>query len=912
MGNNKIDQQSNGPLPNKNAKPGEPESFQPQTGIFQGETYSMGPGGIFIGGKSFATASPTTATLPNGKTVILGPSGVSVQNAADVLPITKQGHFAPSQTGIFQGESYSMGRDGIIIGGKSFAIASPTTATLPNGKTVILGPSGVSVQNAADILSITQQGEFAPKQTGIFQGVSYSIGSDGIIINGKSFATASPTTATLPNGKVIILGPSGLSMEDAADMFLSITRQGGSVLAQPQTGMFHGMPYSLGSDGAMLIDGKSFAAASPTTATLPNGKILVVGPSGVSVQNAPDFSFPITKQGGIASPKPQTGMFHGMPYSLGSDGTMIVDGKSFDIASPTTATLPNGKVLIVGPSGVSVQNAPDFSFPISRQGGIASPKPQTGMFHGMPYSIGSDGTMIIDGKSFPVASPTTATLPNGKVLIVGPTGVSVQDAADVSLPITRKGGFSPQTGLFHGEAYSMGLDGTIVIGEKSFATASPTTATLPDGKVVIVGPNGVSIQGTTDKVLPPDVTNASESLPQTGMFHGESYSVGPSGVVVLGGKSFTTASPTTATLADGKIVVVGPSGVSVLDAANDPQTAKTWVTPYEYIVGGFLPTIIAVIYSIPWYMLASALQEIQPFYQLQSPDGVTAEDSIGLGYRTSIVVVATFTAMRKGHHLVWWSGLISTVNLFIAPLATGTVFIGFTGICTASSGRSACFPTLSVYPIAARVLQALLALIALLTLVIAVAVLRKRSGVYANPLSIAGLATLFQNQQVIEDFRRLNPYYSSSRMIKSALRENRYQLGPYVDDDGTKSYGFKKCYGDVASMDPNYQTSFRKGKKYASVAVAPVEDHGSPKKTRTLSSLFLSPITIVGFGILVIGLETLVIYYNRTGGNTGFERWMDSQSFGVSFTFTAVGVILKLYWTLLDEGKFPQTFPILP
>ena len=47
----------------------------------------------------------------------------------------------------------------------------------------------------------------------------------------------------------------------------------------------------------------------------------------------------------------------------------------------------------------------------------------------------------------------------------------------------------------------------------------------------------------------------------------------------------------------------------------------------------------------------------------------------------------------------------------------------------------------------------------------------------------------------------------------------------------------------------------------------------------------------------------LIIYYNRLGSQTGFERFMDSNSFGTSFLFTAVGVIIKLYWTLLDDGR---------
>lgn len=80
---------------------------------------------------------------------------------------------------------------------------------------------------------------------------------------------------------------------------------------------------------------------------------------------------------------------------------------------------------------------------------------------------------------------------------------------------------------------------------------------------MIVEPIGLSIQNAADNILPAETTKVHGSLYQTGMFHEESYSVGPSEVMFIGGKSFENITPTTATLADRKIVIVGPSGVSV-------------------------------------------------------------------------------------------------------------------------------------------------------------------------------------------------------------------------------------------------------------------------------------------------------------------------------------------------------------
>lgn len=139
---------------------------------------------------------------------------------------------------------------------------------------------------------------------------------------------------------------------------------------------------------------------------------------------------------------------------------------------------------------------------------------------------------------------------------------------------------------------------------------------------------------------------------------------------------------------------------------------------------------------------------------------MAAEGSIALDYRASINVIATLSAITKGHFLVWSSGLISLLVLALPPIASQIVFIGFIGFigkCTVASGREECSPELSVYFVAARVLQGILTFIAILTLALAAAIKRGKSGLYANPLSIAGLATLFQNDHAVESFRRLNP-----------------------------------------------------------------------------------------------------------------------------------------------------------
>ena len=297
---------------------------------------------------------------------------------------------------------------------------------------------------------------------------------------------------------------------------------------------------------------------------------------------------------------------------------------------------------------------------------------------------------------------------------------------------------------------------------------------------------------------------------------------------------------------------------------------------------------------------------------MHSASGALAEDSIAIEYKASINVNAMWIAIRKRHHMVWCSGLLSLIVLVVTPLASETVFIGFVGEgrCTATSGRQACTPQLSVYPVAARILQGILAFMVVLASALAIASSRRRTGVYANPSSIAGIATLFQDQRLIEDFRWLNPYAPSPKDIRLALQGNKYCVGTYNEVVNDSSYGISVIRNNSEPRQSR-GTSSHRGKKYTSIAVNADKEHPSAKLKKTSSNPWLHPATVVVFALFVVGLATLVLYYNRMGGDTGFERFMDGNTFGVSFLFMAFGVVLKMYWNLIDDGTWSLFFALL-
>lgn len=61
-----------------------------------------------------------------------------------------------------------------------------------------------------------------------------------------------------------------------------------------------------------------------------------------------------------------------------------------------------------------------------------------------------------------------------------------------------------------------------------------------------------------------------------------------------------------------------------------------------------------------------------------------------------------------------------------------------------------------------------------------------------------------------------------------------------------------------------------------------------------------------GFLLALIGVLVLVMYYELTSyADSGFEQFMNSQNLGVRALFTAIGLIISLFWDYYSSGKSP-------
>lgn len=365
---------------------------------------------------------------------------------------------------------------------------------------------------------------------------------------------------------------------------------------------------------------------------------------------------------------------------------------------------------------------------------------------------------------------------------------------------------------------------------------------------------------------------------------------------------------------------------------------------------------------------------MEPFYQLQRQGGATAENSLFLDYATSSFITTPFKALSRRHYVVLSSSLISLAAMAIATLSSETFFVSLSGNCGPKAVGN-CYATWGIYTLLARVIEALLALIAILTTLIIISGVRRGSGVFANPLSIIGLGTLINHPDILREFRAIDSLASLSK-LKQKLAGLKFRLlMGFTDNDqcygitvvsdgrirgldnslaGNSSatnllsrehdglYGVGQRYleggnsrPNLAGMDdlegskrlsdnddemPNSREKTRKAhpqKVFAGRTALmglrtrtetgvesdeSLADHRRDWWSITERILYVSAFASLG------GLIAMIIYYQLHTVDNNFTQFLGSESFGVRLTMTIVGILVKLFFAHVDEGK-SEPFP---
>ena len=313
-----------------------------------------------------------------------------------------------------------------------------------------------------------------------------------------------------------------------------------------------------------------------------------------------------------------------------------------------------------------------------------------------------------------------------------------------------------------------------------------------------------------------------------------------------------------------------------------------YLTDQKYFVGAYLPTFLAIVYRVLIGMVYSATKMMEPFYCLSEPAGALAKDFLNINYLSTNDSLDPFVAMFKGHWLMLTVSILYSGVGLLTPFASE--LLSFQKFC---NSHGECGPEMRVNPIIGRILQGLLSFAAVMLISFWAMQRRHRSGLHADPSSLATMASLFHHPEVVDAFRRIDPD-ATKREIERALSSKRYRLDSYIHVDGSERYG-------VVELHDGYVRDY--GSVYAPVRTydGPVPAD-RPVRRRRFHNVY-RPMRDVVFGAVTLATLVMVTYYYTVGRDSAFERFMSGEGFGAKFLMSLIGMLIHSQWRRIERGK---------
>jgi hypothetical protein len=323
-----------------------------------------------------------------------------------------------------------------------------------------------------------------------------------------------------------------------------------------------------------------------------------------------------------------------------------------------------------------------------------------------------------------------------------------------------------------------------------------------------------------------------------------------------------------------------PNPTSYTNFANNTSPPGSEFTPFSnwgngyYFMGAYLPTIIAVLYGLIWKCVFVRLKEMEPMYQLASGRGQYGTWSLYLKYADTALPKTATSSVSNGHWLVF----MGVINLVLVTLVTAfspeVLYIRTTGDCGPTGNGNHCKPHLAIRAPLAWVLGAVVFVILIIGVVLAFKLRRRRSGIFSEATSIAGIATLVRDPSLP---RILGQSHDDPYPFE------KYGFGHCDDPDGSQSYGL------VSETPPDITRSY---------------SYQPPVAVKPKGSLLTSLPALALLWFIIIGVLVLIVLYryvSKIQPGNGFETFMDSQSIGVRLLFSCIGLGIRTWWAKLDE-----------
>jgi hypothetical protein len=330
------------------------------------------------------------------------------------------------------------------------------------------------------------------------------------------------------------------------------------------------------------------------------------------------------------------------------------------------------------------------------------------------------------------------------------------------------------------------------------------------------------------------------------------------------------------------------------DALDENGTVYKW-TAWQVFESAYLPVLLAVLYRVLWAVVYSNASLIEPFQQLAKAEGAPAEYVFFSFYQAQSNFKGPFVALINRS---WNLAFIASAYVLasILPALMSEAFVVNTNWQCSESERTKsnlnpCPPYVEVSLPILRAVQAVL-MIEAIALIFAIGhSLLRRTGLPANPSSIAAISSLVRSTTLHHVMDEISAA-ATTRVAKTKLRGKRFRLAYYQGEHGNTEYGIMPSANYLGCPVPPCSNSAQ---------AHSIEDNSllSGKKEAAASRLH-----VLDFVLLIVVSSTfaIVLAYYLDGGDNGFNRFFSSDTFGPRFILTGACTAIASIWKSVEQG----------
>jgi hypothetical protein len=359
-----------------------------------------------------------------------------------------------------------------------------------------------------------------------------------------------------------------------------------------------------------------------------------------------------------------------------------------------------------------------------------------------------------------------------------------------------------------------------------------------------------------------------------------------------------------------------PTAPTVTPSSNDQLTLKLQRrSDGIYFAGLMLPTLFAILVSIPIRILSRNVKLYQGFHALASDRGASAAESLCLKTTGPTSLLDGLWSLQSRHHLLGLTTILVLLSALAIPFSTEVfrLVLGGPGCHTDENNMWECSVVIGVYPVPAQVLTALLIILLAGVVVVAVVLRRWKTGVERNPWNISDMAQLAAGTDVRRILERLRRHLNRKNKFKNGELANRLRTKTFGlrnwEENGVLKYSVLILTQEV---DDPAEKPFNKAGR--SVAFADPED----VRRQRLRYFFhwpsgdfvpffmLSWTGRIMFLLLLSGVLTAVLAYDIVARGSDYQP----KVVGVRFLFSGAGVLVTFAWGSFFNGKTNYTRPL--